>query len=146
MPNVFAFVSVAAAAVAGLTGPDFVSRCVHPQRLTLKSAYSEKPLIDRARQITLAVTIDDRGNGTGVLTFDPNIRDAGASTDIALREVPVQVRLLDEHDGTGRRLYALAAVGGGERWVLVRPLKGGSPSVLMFADQDGKFRDAVLVE
>jgi hypothetical protein len=149
MPNVFPLLSVAAVALAGVVDAGFVSRCDHPQRLHLKSAYSPKPFLDGARQIHLNVTIDDKGNGRGVLTFDPNIHDKTGSTQIALREVPIKVRLLDEQDGKGRRLYeltSLEAKKGGERWVLVRPLRGGTPSWLVFTEMGGEFRDAVPVE
>lgn len=149
MPNVVPFLSVIVAALASLSGPDFVASCIQPQRLALKSEYNQKPILDGARQIHLTVTLDDKGTGTGVLTFDPNIKHKGGSTEIALREIPVRVQLRDEQDGKGRRLYDVSNMqepAKSDRWVLVRPLKGGSPSYLMIFDTNGKFRDAVLVE
>lgn len=149
MPNVFPLLTVVAVSLAGFVDTGFVSRCDHPQRLDLKSAYTGKVIIDGARQVHLKITIDDKGKGTGVLTFDPNMHDKLRSTEIALREIPVLVQLRDEQDEKGRRLYDLSNTqepAKGDRWMLVRPLKGGSPSWLMIFDKNGQFRDAVLVE
>jgi hypothetical protein len=126
-----------------------------PETLTLKSGYSGKVLVDGARRVSLSVTLDEKGDGSGTLTLDPNIRDGARSTTIAIRDIPVRVRLVPDEGqaGKGRRLYELRRTGpegkaeeGGERWFLAGPLKGGTPCWLVFADKDGKFQDILVLE
>jgi len=126
-----------------------------PETLTLKSGYTGKMLVDGARRVGLSVTLDAKGDGSGTLKLDPNISDGAISTTIAVREIPVRVRLVADEGqaGKGRRLYELKRTGpegkveeGGERWFLVRPLKKGAPSWLVFADKDGNFQDILVLE
>jgi hypothetical protein len=123
------------------------------ERLTLKSGYSGKVLVDGARSVSLSVTLDTKGGGSGTLTLDPNLRDGLKSTTIAIREVPVRLRLVQDEGqpGKGRRLYELKRTHakveeGGHRRFLVRPLKKGMPCWLVVADKDGKFQDILLLE
>jgi hypothetical protein len=126
-----------------------------PEKLALQSGYSGKVLVDGARRISLSVVLDEKGGGSGTLTLDPNIRDGERSTQIAIQEIPIRLRLAqgEGQAGKGRRLYELKRTGpegqpeeGGERWFLVRPLKEGMPCWLVFADKDGKFQDILVLE
>jgi hypothetical protein len=146
---------VLVAALVGLLAIEPRSKACEPpgEQLSLKSAYSAKPMIDRARQIRLALQLDATGSGSGTLTLDPNIIDELGSTCIALDETPVHVRLIadDEATAKGRRVYELKRVEeegreGLGQWLLIRPLKAGAPSSLVFVEKDGKIRDAVMVE
>jgi hypothetical protein len=125
------------------------------EKLDLKSGYTGKVLVDGARRVVLSVTLDDKGGGSGTLTLNPNIVAGGRSTLIAVRDIPVRLRLVQDEGqaGKGRRLYELQRTGpegkveeGGERWFLVRPLKAGAPCWLVFADKDGKFQDILMLE
>jgi hypothetical protein len=125
------------------------------ENLALKSTYSKEMLVSGARQVHLSLKLDEKGNGSGTLTFDPNIHDEFGSTCIAINDVPVQVRLVLE-DGSaakGRRVYELKPTGnegkvddGREHWLLIRPLKAGAPAALVFVDKDGKVQDVLVVE
>ena len=126
-----------------------------PEKLALKSGYSGKVLVGGARRVSLSVVLDEKGGGSGILTLDPNIWDGERSTAIAIREIPIRLRLAQDEGqaGKGRRLYELKRAGpegqaeeGGERWFLVRPLKEGMPYWLVFADKDGKFQDILVLE
>ena len=125
------------------------------EALTLKSVYSDQKVVSDARQVRLSMKLDDKGNGSGTLTLDPNLHDQFGATQIAITEVPVRVRLTrdDGRDAKGRRLYELRPVGAegkidedGDHWMLVRPLKAGSSSLLIFADKSGKFQDILTLE
>jgi len=126
-----------------------------PEKLVLKSGYSEKVLVEGARRVSLSITLDEKGGGSGTLTFDPNIRNGETSTQIAIKEIPIRVRLARDEGqaGKGRRLYELRRAeleGQPEeeraRWFLVRPLKEGMPCWLVLADKDGKFQDILVLE
>jgi len=126
-----------------------------PEKLALKSGYSGKVLADGARRVSLSVTLDEKGSGSGTLTLDPNITDGERSTAIAILEVPISLQLVPDEGqaGKGRRLYELKRTGpegkveeGGPRWFLVRPVEKGAPSWLVFADKDGKFQDILLLQ
>jgi hypothetical protein len=80
-----------------------------PAKRTLKSGYSGKVLVGGARQVSLSVALDELGGGSGVLTLDPNIRDGGISTQIAIQEIPIRLRLAQDEGqaGKGRRFYEL---------------------------------------
>jgi hypothetical protein len=143
------------AALVGLAaGQSRASACLPPgEQLTLKSAYSAKPLIDGARQVRLHLRLDAAGTGSGTLTLDPNIVDELGSTCIALDDIPVRIRLVADDDAAakGRRVYELRRVEEEGReglgtWLLIRPLKAGAPSSLVFLENDGKVRDVVVVE
>ena len=125
------------------------------EELTLKSAYSGKVLVAGARQVHLSVTLDEKGDGSGTLTLDPNLHERERSTTAAVRQIPVRVQLVrdEEQSAKGRRLYELKKTGpegkleeAGGRWFLVKPIREGTPCWLVFADQDGKFRDVVALE
>jgi len=125
------------------------------EQFELKSAYSKDPLVSGARQVHLTITLDDKGNGSGTLTLDPNIHDEFGSTCIAINNVPVQVRLVRDEGSAakGRRIYELKRTGdegkveeGREHWLLIRPLKTGTPAALVFVDKDGKVQDVLMVE
>lgn len=154
MANVLSRGILVAALFGLLTGGPCSTACEPPgEELTLKSAYSAKPMIDRARQVRLALKLDAAGRGSGTLTLDPNIVDELGSTCIALDEIPVHVRLIADDQATakGRRVYELKRVEeegreGLGQWLLIRPLKAGAPSSLVFVEKDGKVRDVVIVE
>ena len=144
-------------ALAGLVavGPPARADDKSAETLTLKSTYSDKKVVSDARQVRLSVKIDDKGNGSGTLTLDPNLHNDLGSTQIATTQIPVRVRVVldDGRDAKGRRLYELKRVGdegkvdeGGERWFLVRPLKTTVPAMLIFADDAGKFREVLTLE
>jgi hypothetical protein len=142
-----------AVAVAVLTAVGLPARA--DDTIALKSAYSDKALVAEARQVRLSVKLDDKGNGSGTLTLDPNIHDQFGVTQIAITEIPVRVRTVqdDGRDAKGRRLYELKPIGDegkvkedGKHWFLVRPLKAGTPSLLIFADERGKLQDVLTVE
>jgi hypothetical protein len=125
------------------------------EALTLKSAYSDKKVISDARQVRLSVKLDDKGNGSGTLTLDPNLHNDLGSTQIAITEIPVRVRVVqdDGRDAKGRRLYELKRVveegkvdERGEHWFLIRPLKTTAPAMLIFADDAGRFREVLTLE
>jgi hypothetical protein len=154
MANVLSRGVLVAALVGLLTGGLRSTACEPPgEQITLKSAYSAKPIIGGARQVRLALKLDAARSGSGTLTLDPNIIDELGSTCIALDVTPVHVRLIadDEATAKGRRVYELKRVEeegreGLGRWLLIRPLKTGVPSSLIFVDNDGKVRDVVVVE
>jgi hypothetical protein len=142
-----------AIALAGLVAVGLPARA--DDTIAIKSPYSDKFLVPDARQVRLSVTLDDKGNGSGTLTLDPNIHDEFGSTCIAITDIPVRVRLVqaDGRDAKDRRLYELKRVGeegkvdeGGERWLLVRPLKAGTPQLLIFVGEGGKFHDVLTLE
>src|SRR5262249_24889185 len=148
---------VLAAALAGLLLTEFQVGADDKQfeKLTLKSSYSGKVLIAVARRVSLSVTLDEKGGGSGTLRLDPNIREGATSTLAEIRDIPVRVQLArDEEQATkGRRLDELKRTGpegkveeGGERWFLVKPLREGMPYWLVFADKDGKFQDVLVLE
>jgi len=149
--------STLAAALSGFVLIESEARAnvKRPDKLTLKSGYSGKVLIDRARRVSLSVTLDGKGSGWGVLTFDPNFYEGGTATQIAIEEISIQLRLVADEAKTakGRRVYELkrtASEGkveeGVEHWFLVRPLKEGMPHWLVFVDKDGRFRDVLMLE
>jgi hypothetical protein len=153
VPNVVLLVSAVAAAWAGLASDEFVSRCVQPKRIELKSKYHGDKPVDGGRTILVSVTVDEKGNGSGTITFDPNFVTKFGTTEIGYYPTPIKVRLRDEHDAKGRRIYELTPTGskdGGderaERWLLIRPLVEGTPSMLVFTDKNGQFRDVVMVQ
>ena len=129
-----------------------------PDKLTLKSGYSGKVLIDGARQIYLSATLDEEGKGWGKLAFDPNIREGNTSTQIAIQEIPIELRLVrgEEQAAKGRRLYEVKrstpldpmgkAKEDGDHWFLVRPLKEGMPCWLVLAGKDGKVQDVLMLK
>jgi hypothetical protein len=146
---------VLVAALVGLLASEPRSAACEPpgEQLSLKSAYSARPMINGARQVRLLLKLDAAGNGSGTLTLDPNITDGLRSTCIAFDESPVRVRPLadDEATAKGRRVYELKRVEeegreGLGQWLLIRPLKAGAPSSLVFVEKDGKVRDVVMVE
>ena len=143
--------------LAGLAGGDPRVRAEDRPNdsLTLKSGYSGKWLAGGARRVHLTVTLDEKGNGSGTLTLDPNIYEGAKATQIAIQKIAVRVRLAhnEEAAAKGRRLYELRRSGEegkvdetGEHWLLVRPLKAGAPSWLVFADMDGKVQDVLMLE
>jgi hypothetical protein len=154
MSNVLSRGVLVAALVGLVAGPLRSTACEPPgEVLTLKSAYSAKPMVDGARQVRLQLRPDASGGGSGTLTLDPNIVDDLGSTCIALTEIPVRVRRIldDEAAAKGRRVYELNRVEeegkeGLGRWLLIKPLKAGAPSSLVFVERDGKIRDVVVVE
>jgi hypothetical protein len=156
MSNTLWRMSVLAAVLAGLAAVEPPARADGGRtELSLRSKYSGDPLVAGARRVGLSVTLDGKGGGSGTLTLDPNIRDGETSTQIAIREIPVQVRLVsdDAHAAKGRRLYELRGTGpegkpddGNGRWFLVRPVEGEAPCWLVFADKDGKFSDILVLE
>lgn len=157
MSTVLSRAVVLVAALAGLVLVEGPVRAEDkpPQKLTLKSGYSGKPLVDGARRVRLSVSLDESGNGSGVLTFDPNVVDGKRSTAAAVREIPVQIQLTRDEEQTtkGRRLYELKKTGpegkveeGDHRWFLVKPLKEGTPCWLVIADKDGKVQDVLVLE
>lgn len=122
--------------------------------LSLKSDYSGKFVVDGARRVFLTLTLDDKGNGSGTLSLDPNIVDEWGSTCIAVQTYSIRARVVesDEQAVKGRRLYELKKIGdegivekGSARWFLIRPLKEGSPTWLVFADENGRFQDILAV-
>src|SRR5262245_60969385 len=157
MPNIVSRGGVLAAALVCLVAYE-LRVCADdkpPEKLSLKSGYSGKMLVDGARRVSLSVTLDAKGGGSGTLTLDPNIRDGARSTTIAVREIPIRAQLVrdEEQAAKGRRLYELKRTGpegkvdeSGERWFLVRPLKEGRARWLLFADKDGRFQDILVLE
>src|SRR5262245_27307162 len=146
-----------AVALAGLlAGQPRATACLPPgEQLSFKSAYSATPIVPGARQVFVRLSLDAAGDGSGVVVFNPNIIDEFGSTCIAIKDVPVRARLIVEEGAAakGRRVYELKPTGdegkveqGQEHWLLIRPLKAGVPSTLVFVDKDGKFRDVVVVE
>jgi hypothetical protein len=121
----------------------------------LKSAYSPQVFVDWARQVHLTVEFDDKGNGSGTLTFDPNIHREFSSTCIAPREIRVRLRAIqdDHHAAKGRRLYEVhelrleGQVGPNVgKWLLTVPTNKGAACSLTFLDTDGKVKDVVMLE
>lgn len=157
MSNVLSRGVMPTAALVCLLAAQLQGRADHrqPDKLTLQSGYSRSVLVDWARQVSLSVVLDEKEGGSGTLTFDPNIHDEWGSTCIAIQDIPVRVRLVqdDGRAAKGRRLYELKPVGeegrvseGGEHWFLVRPEKAGLPCWLVFADKGGKFGDVLMLE
>ena len=103
MANVFLRAGVLVV-LAGLAGGDPRARAEDRPNdsLTLKSGYSGKWLAGGARRVHLTVTLDEKGNGSGTLTLDPNIYEGAKATQIAIQKIPVRVRLA--HDRRGLRL------------------------------------------
>src|SRR4051812_12602008 len=141
--------------LVGLAGGAARAKDHSTEKLTLKSAYSSKVLASGARQVRLSLTLDEKGTGFGTLTLDPNIINEFGSTDIAIQEIQVRATLVSDENAAakGRRMYELRPTGeeglvqkGCEYWFLVRPLKTGEPSWLLFADKDGKVQDVLMVE
>ncbi|HVK09750.1 MAG TPA: hypothetical protein VM597_13325 [Gemmataceae bacterium] len=123
--------------------------------LVLKSAYSPKLFVEWARQVHLTVMFDAKGNGSGTLTFDPNIHDDLRSTGMAIKDITVRVRRVqdDHHAAKGRRLYELKQIPKDDRlrpaepsWLLSVPTKKGAPCSLLFVGEDGKAKDVVMME
>src|SRR5262245_2060167 len=157
MSNIMSRRGALAAALAGVALFQLPAQAADRrlEELTLKSGYSGNWLVSGARRVSLSVTLNHRGSGSGTLTLDPNIYDRGTSTQIAMHEIAVQVQLVqdDEQTAKGRRLYELKRTGldgavehGGERWFLVRPIKERTPSSLIFADKEGKLHDVLMLE
>lgn len=156
MSNFLSRRRILAAALAGLLAHE-LRLCADdkpPEQLALKSGYSGNVLVAGARRISVSVTLDEKGDGSGTLTLDPNIVDKDRSTTIAIKTIPVRIRLIrdKEHTAKGRRLYEMMRTGpegkieeGGDRWFLVRPLKNDMPWRLIFADRDGKFQDVLTL-
>jgi hypothetical protein len=145
------------ALLAGVGGGEFRGRAEDrpADQFTLKSGYSGKWLAGGARRVHLTVTLDEKGNGSGTLTLDPNIYEGTKATQIAIHKIAVRVRLAHDEEAAakGRRLYELRRSGDegkvdetGEHWLLVRPLKAGAPVWLVFADRDGKVQDVLMLE
>jgi hypothetical protein len=156
MSNVLSPTAVLVAGLAAFAAVEARVRAEAPaETLTLKSGHSREWLVPGARQVHLSITLGQTGSGSGTLTLDPNIHDEWGSTCIAIHEVRVRVRLVqdDRRDAKGRRLYELMPVGDedqpdatGDRWLLVRPAKAGAPCSLVFTDKDGKMQDVVMLE
>jgi hypothetical protein len=157
MSNILSRRSVLAAALGGVVATTLRVRADGKQlgKLNLASGYSGKILVDGARRVFLSATRDEKGEGSGTLTFDPNITDGIRSTTIGIRSIPIRLQLVrdEERITKGRRLYELTRTGakdegeiGGERWFLIQPLKEGAPHWLVFADKDGKFLDTLMLE
>src|SRR6476469_4732160 len=70
--------------------------------LTLKSGYSGKWLAGGARRVHLTVTLDEKGNGSGTLTLDPNIYEGAKATQIAIQKIPVRVRLAHDEEAAAK--------------------------------------------
>jgi hypothetical protein len=125
-----------------------------PEELALKSNYSPTFLVDGARQVRLKATLDPKGNGNGTLALDPNIVDEWGSTCIAIQEYSVSIKLVEskEQSAKGRRLYEIRVKGdegmpeGQPRWLLIRPVVGGTPTLLVFLDDKGKFQDVLALQ
>jgi hypothetical protein len=143
--------------LAGLAGSDLRVRAEDrpDDRLTLKSGYSGKWLAGGARRVHLTITLDEKGNGSGTLTLDPNIYEGATATQIANQKIEVRARPAHDEEAAakGRRLYELKRSGEegkvdetGEHWLLVRPLKAGAPCGLVFVDKDGKVQDVLMLE
>jgi hypothetical protein len=125
------------------------------EEFDLQSEYSDTPFFGFNRQVSVGVTIGGGGSGSGVLTLDPNIRKGRESTLIAIQNIPVKLKLVQDKTETakGRRLYELREVGlegqvdaGPVRWLLAVPLKAGAPCWLMSVDENGKFQDIVMLK
>jgi hypothetical protein len=128
------------------------------ETLDLASAYTGRVLVDGARRVSLSLTLDDKGNGSGVLGLDPNVRDGDTSTAAAVLSIPVRVRLVrdEEQVAKGRQLYELswaprgdgpegAGPGPGGRWFLVKSLQKGAPCWLVFTGEDGVVQDVLTL-
>jgi len=157
MSYVLSRTSMLAAALASfvLVAPPSRGDDRRGEELNLTSRYTGKVLVDGARSVSLSVTLDGKGGGSGTLRFDPNIYDGDTATQIAIKYVSVQAEVFadTEYESKGRRVYELKRKGeegkvetGDERWFLIRPLKDGVPCTLIFADKDGKVRDMVMLE
>jgi hypothetical protein len=128
------------------------------EELNLRSEYSDAPLLKGGREVGLAVTLNEKGGGSGILTLDPNIQREDKNGIISKTLLPdavisVQLKLIQDKAETakGRRLYELREVENGKvdtgrvRWYLAVPLKEGAPCWLMSADENGKFQDIVML-
>ncbi|HKA08583.1 MAG TPA: hypothetical protein VKD71_15095 [Gemmataceae bacterium] len=157
MSYVLSRTGVLAAALASFVLVDGPGRAEDKrgQELNLMSRYAGNVLVDGARRVSLSVTLDGKGGGSGTLTFDPNIYEGETATCIAVKYFKVRVEAVAdaENETKGRRVYELKQTGpegkvetGDERWFLVRPIKGGADCWLVFADKDGKFRDILMLE
>ena len=151
MSNIVLRTSALAVALTGLALVD-LKACpeIKPaEKLTLKSRYTGKVIVDGARQVTLSVTLDEKGGGLGSLTFDPNIYENGTATQIAIHKYLIRMQPVrdEEYAAKGRRLYELKreiledSLGKDRlkdepvRWFLVIPEKPGTPSWFVLADQ-----------
>lgn len=156
MSNIISRRDVLAAALAGVVATKLQARADGKQlgRLDLKSGYCGKILVHGARRVTLSVTLDEKGGGSGTLALDPNYTDGIRSTAMAVQEIPVRLQLVrdEEQAAKGRRLYELRRAGdedqveAGDRWFLIKPLKEGTPHWLAVADRSGKFQDMLMLE
>jgi hypothetical protein len=162
MSNIVLRTSALAVALTGLALAD-LKACpeIKPaEKLTLKSHYTGKVIVDGARQIFLTVTMDSKKGGSGTLTFDPNIYENGTATQIAIHNIAIRMELVpnEDHAAKGRRLYALKRDGVDDflgrarlqeepaRWFLAIPEEDGMPAWLILADHDGKFQDIIVLE
>jgi len=159
-------VSRSSALVVALMGLAFADLQACPEikpaeKLTLKSHYTGKVLVDGARRVTLTLTLDSKTGGSGTLTFDPNTYfKNGSATQIAIHTIAIRADLVpnEDHAAKGRRLYELRRdevdfLGGRSgliaepvRWYLAIPEKPGTPSWLILADEKGKFHDIIVIE
>jgi hypothetical protein len=122
--------------------------------LNISSAYSGKYLVQGARKVNLSLFLGKDGNGSGTLFLDPNFTNGFMSTCMAGETYSVQAQLVqsDEQAAKGGRLYELKLKGDEgkvekkPRWFLIRPIKEGSPSLLVFADENGKFTDVLTMQ
>jgi hypothetical protein len=152
-------------ALAAIFAPLFHSAADRSEKrpatpLTLKSRYSGEIIADGARRVTLTVTLDDKGEGSGTLSFDPNTYDAHGATQIAIHHVQVRLHQVKDaaHAAKGRRLYEIKREGRDEwlptcgevivpaRWFLVLPEKKDNTSWLVLTDTAGKFQDIIVME
>ena len=78
MGKMLSCAGVAAVALAALLTVEPPARaCLPPppEELALKSEYSRDWLVPGARRVSLSLTLDPSGTGSGTLTLDPNIQD-----------------------------------------------------------------------
>ena len=115
MSNVLSRTVVLAAALVSVVVLELQVRAEDKpsEKLALESGYSGKVLIDGARRVSLSVTLDAKGSGSGTLRFDPNILDGDTSTSAAIRKIPIRIQLApDEAQAAkGRRLFELKRKG-----------------------------------
>src|SRR5262245_40725261 len=136
MPNIVLRRIVMAATLASLVAVELRAQADDKpsEKLTLKSGYSGKMLVEGGRKVSLSVALDGKGNGSGTLRLDPNIHEGNTSTQIAIHEISIQLRLIPDEGqaAKGRRLYELRKVVMDDslgrakvepvRWLLVRPV------------------------
>ena len=95
-----------------------------------------------AHTIRLNVKLDAQGGGTGALSLDPNsvifdkFGDLASSTEIAIRDVAVTLKLEIVNKGDGRARYEIVGQSLTKRlFLIVSP--GGGPNRLIIAEKDG---------